>query len=122
MKAAYDVTGLLAYQIARQRPEAWQRAARRLRCIICGAPRPRGHHVITQAELRKHVRDPEDYERLRWDRRNLLALCDEHHVAHHSRQRPVSIQELSAHAPGALVFADELGLRWWIERTYPDDS
>lgn len=101
--------------------EAWARRARSKTCAVCGAANPRGHHVITQQQLRKTASEQGlDFERLRWDTRNLLALCDRHHMAHHNRTHPVPLWLLSQRCPKVFQFARELDLVWWLERTYPD--
>lgn len=106
--------------IDRQAAAAWAAAARRKRCVVCGAKEPQGHHIVWQQQLRRQATWlGVEFERLRWDRRNLLPLCEGCHGANHARSRPVTLEELRAHAPKVFQFARELGLLPWLERTYP---
>lgn len=103
-----------------ERAKAWATHARGKRCVVCGAARPRGHHIVTQQKIRELAKgDEELWQRWRWDTRNQLALCDRHHMAHHNRHRPVTWQEMLAYQPKALQFARELKVEWWLEATYP---
>lgn len=108
-------------RIDRQAAEAWAKGARSKPCVICGSRQVQGHHIITQQKLREvAIATGRDFERLRWDARNRLSLCSRHHAAHHNRSHPIPWQVMHAHAPKAVQFARELGLVWWLERTYPD--
>lgn len=98
-------------------PEVWLQTARRQHCVVCGRPQPRGHHIITQQQLRKS--HPATYELIRWDTRNLLALCDTHHVGHHSKLHAIPLTTVLARQPRVLRFAQELGLTWYLSREYP---
>jgi hypothetical protein len=99
---------------------AWARAARRRRCVMCGAPKPRGHHVITQQELRKlpGMHDPVHCEAVLWDRRNMLPLCDRCHARHHSRFAQVPLPLVLQHCPLIVAFAAEHGLTWYLSREH----
>lgn len=109
-----------ARTIDRLAGEAWAHRARSKVCALCGARNPQGHHVITQQQLRKTAAELGlEFERLRWDTRNFLALCNRHHDAHHSRRHPVSWSVLVTECPKVVQFARELDLVWWLERTYP---
>jgi len=106
--------------IDRQAAEAWARRARSKRCVICAAKNPHGHHIISQQQLRKTAEELDlDYRRLRWDQRNLLALCDRHHAGQHSKMHPVPLSTILAEAPKVVQFARELGLEWYLSRHYP---
>lgn len=90
-------------------------------CAVCGSTRGiAGHHVVTQQEL-GHVAAEQgrDLDRLLWDQRNRLALCEGCHAAHHSRARPVPLTILFHRCPGVFDFAEEIDRSWWLERTYP---
>jgi hypothetical protein len=81
---------------------------------------PHGHHIITQQQMRKQCAMLElDFERYRWDKRNLLPLCERHHARHHSKIWPISIALVFAHAPKVLQVARELECEWWLSREYP---
>ena len=58
-------------------------------------------------------------ERILWDQRNRLWLCERHHRAHHARTHPIARHILEQHAPKVFQFAVELGLLPWLERMYP---
>jgi heterodisulfide reductase subunit C len=99
---------------------AWVRRARCMRCVICGERGPRGHHIITQQLLRRTALSKGlDLEAIRWDQRNLLALCDRHHAAHHAKMPAIALSIVLMHQPKVLAFASELGLVWWLSREYP---
>lgn len=96
------------------------RLARASRCVICGARRPRGHHVIRQQLMRRQSQSLGlDFEEVRWDTRGLLALCDRCHTRHHSRMAPVPLSVVLYHAPRVVALAKELDLTWWLSREYP---
>lgn len=106
----------------RERSEAWARYAHSKPCAVCGAARTQGHHVITKQQLRRWA-SAEGFEvdRLLWDVRNCLALCERHHAAHHSWARRLTLSFVLKHCPKVHQFACELGLLWWLEREYPAD-
>lgn len=101
----------------RQAASAWAHRARGKRCVICGAARPRGHHIVYQQILRRE--HPDRYEDIRWDYRNLLPLCDRHHAMHHSRAKAIPLSIVLVAQPKVVQFARELDLVWWLSRTYP---
>lgn len=105
--------------VARERAEVWAATARGLPCAVCGRTGgSRGHHTLYQGWLRAVAAEHQlDFELLRWDPRNLLALCEGCHVAHHSAARRVPRRVLPA---GVFQMAQELGLVWRIDRTYPE--
>ena len=108
--------------INRAASEAWARGVRTKRCALCGANGVHGHHIITQQQLRIAAFSLRlDFERLRWDTRNRLALCPRHHAAHHARSHPVPWVVLEQHAPKVFQFAREIGLEWWLEAMYPPE-
>lgn len=97
----------------------WAASARRP-CVMCGDVNVEIHHVITQQVLRRIARrDSLDVEHLRWDRRNALALCPSCHQGHHSAHGRIPRQILKRWCPHVFEMADELGVRAWLERTYP---
>lgn len=120
--------------IDRAASEAWAKAARTKRCAVCGARIVHGHHLIYQQQLRRIAVDLGiEYERVRWDRRNLLALCDRHHSAHHSGAHRVVSTIVLAGAPKFGQFVRELDRQYedgrepvaeFVRRTYPqaDDA
>jgi hypothetical protein len=95
----------------------WRQKALASRCVICGSRRTRGHHIITQQQLRHS--HPAVYDDVRWDLRNQLALCDAHHVDHHSRRHAIPLHTVLAYQPRVLPFARQLDLLWYLERRYP---
>ncbi len=115
----------------RERSAAWARGKKP--CAVCGGAVTYGHHIITQQKLRQVVAartmaaalDPyatapvPRLDRVRWDARNRLWLCERHHLAHHARTKPVAWSVLQEHAPKVFQFAAELNLIPWLERTYP---
>lgn len=67
-----------------------------------------------QARLRRIAEDTGlSYERLRWDVRNRLSLCERHHMAHHSGVHRVPLATVSDASPKFLQFVREL------DRAYP---
>lgn len=112
------------HQIDRQASEAWAKAARTKTCALCKAKGVEGHHVITQQQLKAWAREQDRYgwqelfERVRWDRRNLLPLCQRHHDAHHNASHRLALRIVREACPKIDQFARELGLGWWLERTY----
>lgn len=79
--------------------------------------RVEGHHIISKQHLRRYCKA--DFERLRWDARNGLGLCQWHHMRHESCKQRVPRELLPA---GAIEFAAELGLDWLLEREYPQEE
>ncbi len=83
-------------------------------CKVCadgGCLGPiQGHHLITKQALKKR-----GLEIHLWDIRNRLAVCERRHDLHTRRIEPISRDLIP---PEAWEFADELGLRWWLERFY----
>jgi 5-methylcytosine-specific restriction endonuclease McrA len=115
MKSSPRVKGT----IDREASEAWARHARKKRCVVCGAKGAKGHHIITQQQLRIAATELDrDYESLRWDLRNLLPLCERHHTAHHSRAHVLDLLIVLEHAPKVAQFARELDLFWYLQREY----
>jgi hypothetical protein len=107
----------------RERSEAWARHAQSKPCALCGSRLVQGHHVITQQELRRIARSKGlDVDRLLWDRRNCLALCQRHHDAHHSWSHRLTLDLVLAKCPKVAQFARELDLEWWLERNYPNNG
>jgi hypothetical protein len=109
--------------------EAWAKGARAKACAVCRARKGaiiRGHHIVYQQELRRIAVDLEiDLERLRWDDRNRLSLCDRCHERHHNGSRPVSGAVLHKHAPKVFQFAAEIDRQYghakvasFLERKY----
>jgi len=73
--------------------------------------RVEGHHAITRQALR--TRGLAEHQ---WDRRNRVPLCDRAHTSHHTASQRVPRELLP---PAVFEFADELGLRWLLDRVYP---
>lgn len=116
LKASRRVKAIIDKQAA----EAWAKAARSKRCVLCRANFASGHHIISQQQLKANAQaNSRDLERIRWDRRNLLPLCQRCHGRHHSRMRPVTLQELRRYAPKVFQFAREIGELAWLQRMYP---
>lgn len=104
----------------RERAAAW--ATGKKPCAVCRADAAcsKAHHIITRQRLRRKAREMGvDPERLLWDTRNRLWLCDRHHAAHHARSKPIGWTVLEQHAPKAFQFAEEVESTLWLERTYP---
>jgi hypothetical protein len=98
---------------------AWVLEARRRRCVVCGARRPHGHHIITQQQLRKQCQTLGiDYDPYRWDQRNLLALCERCHAGHHSKMHQLPMAVILVNAPKVVTMAKELNLVWWLSHEY----
>lgn len=74
----------------------------------------RGHHLIAQHALRKR-----GLHEFLWDKRNRLAVCDAAHHRHHTRCAPLPRSVLP---DSVFEFAEELGLLWLLEKTYPEDA
>jgi len=87
---------------------------------MCGARSPRGHHIITQQQLRRlpEMDDPVHAAVVLWDRRNCLPLCDRCHARHHSKFRQVPLGVVLTKAPEVVRFAAEHGLTWYLSREY----
>jgi len=92
---------------------------RKGRCEACGAAsiRLEGHHVLPQSKI-KRVMGSVAITQLT-DLRNHLAVCIRCHARHTSRLEPIPRSALSA---DAWVFAEELGLTWHVEKSYPDGA
>ena len=104
----------------RQRREAWAKHARAKRCVICGARHVQGHHAVKQQVIKRQCQMLGlDYDRYCWDVRNCMALCERHHVAHHSKAHPVTLPIVLSACPKLVQFARELGIEWWLSREYP---
>lgn len=100
---------------------AWMLEARRRRCVVCGARRPHGHHIITQQRIRKQCQILGfNYDLYRWDQRNLLAVCERCHARHHSKLPGYQIRMATVlvHAPQVVAMAKELRLVWWLNHEY----
>lgn len=98
------------------------RGVRSKRCAICGARQVQGHHILRQQDLRRAAQALDlEFERLRWDDRNRLPLCEKCHGLHHARQRPVPLQVLIKHAPKVFQMARELELEESLRRQYADE-
>jgi hypothetical protein len=114
--------------IDRVASEGWAKGARCKRCAICNASNlVRGHHIIPQQRLRQIARDTGlEYERIRWDDRNRLPLCDRHHEAHHNRAYTIPLDVVLTVVP---KFVRELDRAYgeegrepvgaWVARMYP---
>lgn len=89
----------------------WRLAVLGKRCVVCGGKAVQGHHVTEAAVLRR-----EGHADKLWDLRNMVPVCSYCHGRHHLGARRITEDLLPA---PALAFASELGLDWWIERTYP---
>ena len=107
---------------ARAMRRMWAPMAQVSECAVCCHGRYlHGHHVIPLSALRFNGVD----DRLWWDVRNQLVLCHEPapnrcHDRHTLYVVRVPRAVVIAHAPRALEFADEVGLRWKFELEYPD--
>jgi hypothetical protein len=106
-------------QIDRQASEAWAKHARAKTCALCRSAAVEGHHVITQQALRQNAQaNGYEFERVRWDFRNCLPLCRRHHEAHHNASHRLSLRVVRKACPKIDQFAREVGLAWFLERTY----
>ena len=96
----------------------WEAVAKNRPCAVCGRPdRVQGHHVLSQQVLRRHARRfGYDVLVLLWDPRNGIPVCEPDHAAHTSAKRRIPLDVIPA---SAFEFADEIGLRWQVERDYP---
>src|SRR5262245_38584626 len=84
---------------------------------FCGCGRQRGlqwHHVIYQQELRRLVREQQEYAgppdivremALVGDHRNMVAVGPKCHAAHHARARPYLLKKLP---DSVFEFAEEV--------------
>lgn len=95
-------------------------------CAVCGNTYNRdceAHHIVRVQTLRKQAAKLGlDLDRIRWDNRNRLPVCDVCHQRHHSRFRPIPMRVLREHAPKVFQFARELKLGHVLEREYPDTN
>ncbi len=73
--------------------------------------RVQGHHLISKQALKKR-----GLEIHLWDTRNRLPVCERRHDLHTRRIEPLPRSLIPVEA---WAFADEVGLRWWLERFYP---
>lgn len=93
----------------------WGERARRLRCAICGARYPDGHHVIPKRYLKTN-----DLQDFLWDQRNMLPLCSGCHDRHERAFARVPREKLSA---SNLLFIETIGIvePWpdWLASSYP---
>jgi len=76
----------------------------------CAGP-IQGHHLITKQALKKR-----GLEIHLWDIRNRLPVCERRHDLHTRRIQVIPRDLIPVEA---WQFADEIGLRWWLERFYP---
>ncbi len=90
-------------------------------CAMCGSAQAvTGHHVIPLRMLKTAGVD----RSLWYDKRNNLPLCDEPspkrcHKRHELYVKRVPRDVVLAKAPGAIDFADEVGLLHIFDREYP---
>jgi 5-methylcytosine-specific restriction endonuclease McrA len=96
----------------------WESVAKNKPCAVCGRPdRVQGHHVVSQQAIKKVARRfGYDVLALLWDPRNGIPVCERCHSAHTGAKKRIPLAVIPA---SAFEFADELGLRWQIERDYP---
>lgn len=76
----------------------------------CAGP-VQGHHCVSQETLKKH-----GFTSRLMDLRNRLPICERRHSQHTNKFRPIPRELLPA---SAFVFADELGLGWYLDKHYP---
>ena len=95
----------------------WEAVAKGKPCVVCGRPdRVQGHHVVSQQAIRKVAkRFGYDLATVLWDKRNGIAVCEGCHSAHTGAKKRLPLSVIPA---AAFEFADELGLRWQVERDY----
>lgn len=113
-------------RVPRERPVtgATFKVPRGSRCAVCGRKWPlESHHVTPQQLLRRVARERGLYApALLSDARNRLVLCSgpqSCHARHEAAFRRVPRGLVPAEA---LEFAADLGLEWYIERTYPGEE
>ncbi len=98
----------------------WKRYICQAGCAVCGetdGTKLQAHHVIQQQRLRREAKSRGlDLDRLLWDDRVGLCLCEPCHNAHTSAMKRVP---RSALRPENWEFARELGLEHWLEHDYP---
>lgn len=70
------------------------------------------HHIIYAQTLRHH-----GLHAYLADLRNRLPIPRVAHLNHHSGTKPITREQLPA---CAFEFADEVGLRWWLEKHYAE--
>lgn len=96
-------------------PAEWKRVVTMNGCDVCGPGSDcedvQSHHVITQQQLRKR-----GLEHLLWDHRNGLAVCERRHRRHTRAIERIRYGQLLIRN---VVFAEEVGLDWILERYYP---
>jgi hypothetical protein len=89
-------------------PEFWKALTAGQPCACgCGRPAVHGHHVIYAQVLRREGAPL-------YSRPNHMPVAAECHADHHNAVRRLP---LPAGHP-VWAFADSIGLRWWLERTY----
>lgn len=93
--------------------EAWAKGARAKRCAVCNrAGIIRGHHVLYQQWLNDAARvlglTERETQRLLWDGRNRMPLCDECHERHHKAMRPIRRHVVRRECPKVTQFAREI--------------
>lgn len=98
----------------------WNAAVRGSICVACRErPATEGHHIVKEQTLRKYARQRGyDFETVRFDTRNRLAVCKRCHANHHSGYRRFSKELLLRFARWVFDFARELDLEWALERDY----
>jgi hypothetical protein len=104
----------------RIKSEGWHAGVEGHLCAVCGRRRAEaGHHIIRVQTLRKEALSRGfDFERVRWDVRNRLAVCGECHERHHKASRRIPLALLRRKAPKVFQFARELGLAHVLQRDY----
>lgn len=101
---------------------AWQRSVAEMHgvwSLVSGLPAETAHHACTKQTLRHELGYGDAYERAIRDPRNGVPLTNREHDRHHSRSEPLGLSVLPE---SVFVFADELGLGWWLLRTYNNDG
>lgn len=96
----------------------FQQEVQGLPCLKCGKGARDGHHFLPQQMLRAHARTHKltdsELKALLSDRRNRGELCPDCHANEENGNRvPRELVPASA-----FEFAEELGLRWVLERRY----
>jgi hypothetical protein len=93
--------------------EAWRASVVVGGCVLaddeCRGP-VQAHHVLPKRVLKR-----EGHEAKLWDQRNGVGLCELHHARVERRIQALPAALIPA---GAWAFADEIGLRWWLDRFY----
>ena len=109
--------------MARRAPRVeWDVLTRTSACAVCGSRLAiTGHHVLPLRMLKANGVSPD----LWYDPRNHLPLCMEPspercHQRHENYVKRVPRALVLAKAPGAIDFADEVGLLHLFDREYPE--